>query len=256
MDSKQSVIYDLYNREERNLCAHLFRLLHENLNSEEDIPLKQVIRILAQKKITLSNLKAGWESLKFRNPKIYCEVAAIRDAYHNRKSSPHEFMDGLTKLIICQEQKTNCRIYSELDEALQDPKLTHPRQIKQKASELELWLNEEERVVYGALQGMFNAKPDLVICIDNKLIVFEAKFTELFDKEQLERTRKITQVWAELLFKDFGFSEPPEYCIITLGAPYTNPDISWSDILSIARSIYPENDRSVIALKAAMQIIS
>ena len=81
-----------------------------------------------------------------------------------------------------------CRLYSELPEPLNDGRLTHPKQIRQKATAENIQLSENESKVYGAMQGMFNAKPDLVITIDNILLVCEAKLTESFDEGQLRRT--------------------------------------------------------------------
>jgi hypothetical protein len=105
------------------------------------------------------------------------------------------------------------------------------------------------------MQGMFNAKPDLVITVDNKLLVFEAKFTEPFDELQLERTEHITEVWSKLLFTDFGFNEPPEYSIIKLGAGKFTPHINWTDVLSIADKTYRADDRSLLVLMAGVNLL-
>ena len=114
-------------------------------------------------------------------------------------------------------------------------------------------LSADELRVYGALQGMFNAKPDLAITVDDCLMTFEAKFTEEFDKIQLERTWKITEVWASsLLYRDLGFEKAPVYTVVKLGLSKQKPDLSWQEIFRIAKDYYPETDRSFLAFKNAL----
>jgi hypothetical protein len=234
--------YIEYNREERAICAHLFRLLHENIDSKETSPFAKFLHLIKPDKMDLS-------ALRYENIGIFCEVAIIRDAYYIRKPEIVDFMDNFTKILMQQVEVTNCTLFSGLSEILQDPTQTHPKQILQKASALHESLSENEVKVYGAMQGMFNAKPDLAITIDNKLLVFEAKFTEPFDEEQMERTRKIGEVWSKLLYEDLGFAKPPEFSVITLGDERFNPDISWTQILSIAEETFKPGDLSLIALQ-------
>ncbi len=106
------------------------------------------------------------------------------------------------------------------------------------------------------MQGMFNAKPDLVITIDNLLLVCEAKFTEKFDQEQLDRTWNIAQVWSELLYKDLGFEEPPIFTVFRLGAGKYNPEISWKDVDVIAEETYADNDRTSITINSGIQLLN
>ncbi len=242
--------YDRYNREERAICSHLFRLLHERLDLKGKSPLGRFLG-----KLSLQECGISFNNLDFENIGIYSEVAIIRDAFQNLKPTVNPFMDALTKLIMQQENIQNCRLYSKLPEILCDPNLTHPKQIRHKAISKRILLTEDEAKVYGAMQGMFNAKPDMVITIDNKLLVIEAKFTEAFDEIQMKRTENITKVWAKLLFKDFGFSEPPEYWIIKLGAMKFEPHINWTDILNIAEETYENNDRTLIALEKGVDLL-
>ncbi len=246
--------YDKYNREERAICAHLFRLLHERLDLKEKSPLGQFLN-----KLKLQNQKINLTDLHYENIGIFCEVAIIRDAFQNFKPTVNPFMDDLTKLIMQQEKIQNCRLYSQLPEILSNPKQTHPKQIRQKATSEGIQITENEGQVFRAMQGMFNAKPDLVITIDNKLLVFEVKFTQAFDKIQLKRTENVTKVWATLLYKDFGFKKQPEYSIIKLGAkkiePYFEPYINWSDILQIAQETYGKYDRTLIALDNGVKLL-
>lgn len=248
--------YDYYNREERAICAHLFRLLHERLVDKSESPLGQFINRLSKSNLLFKNGSTPLTNLQFNNVAIFCEVAAVRDAYQNAKSNVYPLMDDLTRLIMRQENVGDCRIYSELPNSLNNIHKTHPKQIKQKADFKRIKLSDEERQVYGAMQAMFNAKPDLVITIDNILLVCEAKFTESFDNEQLDRTWKIAEVWATLLYEDFGFSEPPIYTVFKLGKDEANPDISWADIAEIALKTYSDHDRTRIALEAGVDLLN
>lgn len=225
--------YDEYNREERYLCSHLFRLLHEPMDSNR--ALREFL---------------GYSS-ELPQFRIYAEVALIRDAYHARKPGVAPFMDGLVGLIMTQEEVPECRLYSELPEDLRNIQKTHPRQLKHEAGDL---LTDEEKNVYGALQGMFNAKPDLAICLEDSLIVYEAKFTLDFDPYQMKRTKNIGEAWAKLLYSDLGFANEPELKVRTLGLSKYSPDVSWEAVSKLADSIYPEVDRSRRALKNSLTI--
>jgi hypothetical protein len=247
--------YDRYNREERAICAHLFRLLHEKLDNKAESPLGQFIKVLSTAKLIFRNGEPALTDLEFKNPAIFCEVAIIRDAYQNLKPNVNPFMDKLTKLIMKQEGVTDCRLYSQLPDPLPDIYQTHPKQIRQKATSLNITLSEGESKVFGAMQGMFNAKPDLAIRIDNTLLVCEAKFTESFDEEQLLRTWNISEVWASLLYEDFGFITPPSFTVFKLGVSQFRPDITWSDILEIAEKTYSQHDRTRISIKAGKELI-
>jgi len=242
--------YDIYNREERAICSHLFRLLHESLDKKGNSPLGQFLSILSAKVKGIS-----LDNLNFDNVGIYSEVSIIRDAYFYQKPNVKTYMDELTRIVMTQENIKACKLYSELPEILSDTKSTHPKQIIQKADSLNIPLSESERQVFGAIQSMFNAKPDLVITINNKLIVIEAKFTEAFSKEQMKRTRNIAEVWSSLLYQDLGFNEQPETYVLKLGAKKYDPHISWANVLDIARTTYSIEDRTLIALEKGVDLL-
>ncbi len=223
--------YDEYNREERYLCSHLFRLLHEP--NDDYRALRQFLGC--------DEMVEGF--------RVLAEVALIRDAYHERRSAPNGFMDKMTRLLMTQEDAPNCRVYSKLPGQLAIPSKTHPKHIRQKGIQ---YLTPDEKRVYGAMQGMFNAKPDMAICCGNQLVVYEAKFTMPFDDEQLERTRKIGEVWRELLFEDLGFTAVPELHVLKLGMGVGQPGVSWESILEIAETVYPEGDRTRQAIRNAV----
>lgn len=224
--------YDHYNREERYLCAHLFRMLHEPIS--DFLALRRFLGDVAS--------VDGF--------RIYTEVALLRDAYHIRRQSVHAFMDAIVQFIARQENVELSRLYSQLEpEELRTPHLTHPGQILRKGRAS---LTVPEQTVYGVLQGMFNAKPDLVICLGDRLFVIEAKWTQAFDREQLMRTNQITEMWSMILHSDLGFPEVPATTVSTLGLSRHNPDISWESITEIARDIYPQDDRSRMAFEYAV----
>ena len=250
--------YDTYNREERAICSHLFRLLHENLYLKENSPLGKFLNILLRQNLEFKNGIPASESLHFKNVAIYTEMALIRDAYYSKKKDQKElfaFMDKLTQIIMEQEGVDKCTLYRELPKLLKDIKKTHPKQIRLQAERSGIELTQGEIKVYGAMQGMFNAKPDLVITIDNLMLVCEAKFTESFDDEQLNRTRNIAKVWSSLLYKDLGFDEPPVYTVFKLGAGKYDPEISWLNINDIAKETYPENDRTRMAMQNGVDLL-
>lgn len=227
--------YDKYNREERYVCAHLFRLLHEPAD----------------------NYKALREFLKtdtqLSDPRIYCEVALVRDAYSTRGDMRPQFMDSLVALVAAQERVTRYTPYTQLENPEWcTPSATHPRQICHKAAGK---LAPEDVAVYGAVQAMFNAKPDLAICFDLHLVVYEAKLTTPFDKEQITRTDKIANVWAQLLYEDLGFSGVPSVEVRKLGREGTTADTTWEDVCKIARDAYSlRSDRTLQALESALRL--
>lgn len=247
--------YDAYNREERALCAHLFRLLHEGLDRRAGSPLGHFLAHLAGSGLAFRNGVGVLANNRLENVSIYCEAALIRDAYHHAKPETSPFMDALTLLIMQQEGITACRLYSQLPEVLSNGSKTHPKQIRQKADAEGIALSPDERRVYGAMQGMFNAKPDLVIVLECALLVCEAKHTESFDDQQLQRTWNIAEVWARLLYTDLGYSDPPAYTVFKLGAAVFEPHIHWSAIARIANETYPPQDRTRIALNAGAELL-
>jgi len=225
--------YDRYNREERYICAHLFRLLHEPVG--DYLALRRFIG----------------DTSKVVGFRIFVEVALIRDAYHERRSNPSEFMDALVRIVADQENIRAYRTYSQLPVDLCTPHLTHPRQIREKGAKC---LTKDEMRVYGSVQGMFNAKPDLVVCVGHKLFVYEAKLTLGFDNEQFMRTKHIAEIWAKLLHHDLGFECMPAVQVRTLGLAKCKPDISWEFVKQTAEKVYPADDRSRCALAQAVAL--
>jgi hypothetical protein len=252
------VDYDRYNREERALCSHLFRLLHEHLaTAPEKSPLRRVLGMLASHGLTFSATPAPDLACRLASAAILTEVALIRDAYQIRKPDVAPFMDAFVALVARQEGigVGEVRLYSALPPVLGDPRLTHPKQIAAKARNGGALLSAAELRVYGAVQAMFNAKPDIAIVLPTCFIVFEAKFTEDFDQSQLARTRKIAGVWATLLHADLGFQRPPPFAIAKLGDGACGVDLSWQELLPVARETYAPGDRSRAAFEHAVEFL-
>lgn len=226
--------YLKYNHEERNLCAHLFRVLHEPCNDY------QILREFIG------------EETSFTNFHIFVEVGLIWDAFQQRRYNENQFMNDLIHLIMHQEQINKCKLYSQLDQRLKYPQ-THPRQIRQKARQLNYALTQEEIIVYEALQVMFNTKPYLAIILDDRFVVYEIKLERPFHEEQLKRIEKIAQVWAELLYKDLGYSAAPTYKVLKIGKYRLHPDISWEKIEAMVGKVMPEDDKSLLAIREAVR---
>lgn len=244
------MIYDYYNREERALCAHLFRLLHDLVSHRERRELFD--SFLKQSGYTNSVQDAG-------SIRIYCEVALIRDAYHVRKADPFHFMDQLVQEVINLKDLNNCRLFSELDEPLNNPLKTHPKQILRKARDKKISLTKTEDIVYGFIQAIFNSKPDLAIMFDNVIVAYEAKYTQKFNDNQTRRTEKIANIWSHLLYEDLGFKAPPEVYIATIGpqgfeSKYSK--VSWEWIFQLAEKVYNKNDLSYKSFEYAVKYIA
>jgi hypothetical protein len=239
--------YLTYNREERDLCAHLFRLLLED--QPDWRPLKEFL-----------------ETDFNGSPRLYCEAALIRDAYYARKPDISGFMDGICEMIAEQEGIVgNYTKYSALEpEELRNPGKTHPKQLYYKLKNTGFQSKSGDSRVYGALQAMFNAKPDLVICIDNTLYIYEAKYHMTFDKLQLERTEKIGEVWAELLYRDLGFASKPKVEVRMLGLIKDKPKegefryrfISWEEVLDIAKKHWNPSSKEWVATDYSIKVFS
>lgn len=247
---RRDVEYDAYNREERAACAHLFRLLHHDLGTDpERSPLAHVVRTLGPR-VTIPGDSSG---LPVQGAVVLAEVALIRDAYRRYRSDAARFMDALVGVVREQESTPDARLWSELPPPLSDPSRTHPRDIIRKGTELGLLMASEQKA-YRAVRGMFNAKPDLALVLQNAIVVFEAKLTQAFDRTQLARTRNIAQVWATLLFRDLGFAVPPPYAVAKLGSAAAGVDLSWQELAELAALTYPPNDRTRVALEAAARL--
>ena len=227
--NKKVFDFTCYNREERDICAHLFRLiLHDQPRWR---PLCQFL---------------GVERVS--NPRVFCEVALIRDAYHARKPDSEGFMVDMVEFIARQQGISNYTGFNELPDTIKDPGRTHPKQIRQKLLNKFGELSESDNVVYGAVQAMFNAKPDLTICTGDELFIFEAKYTLGFNQEQLRRTTELGEVWSKLLYHDLGFINSPRVEIRTLGLSKFTPDVTWDKVREIAADLWGPDDFSTRVL--------
>ena len=234
MKGKDMYKYSEYNREERNLCSHLFRLLLSEYPQYG--PLKEFVG-----------------DSEIINPRIFSEVALLRDAYFIRKPNVNNLLDQLCEIIATQENLADYRLYSDLPTILNNINKTHPKQIRAKAKQNQILLTEDESILYSCFQGMFNAKPDLVVCYNNNLLIYEAKYTLNFDQKQIDRTRKIGEVWKQLLYEDLDFDTMPDVKLFKLGLEKYNPHISWQDVLKIGNKYLKEGDLSLEAFNNAVK---
>lgn len=247
--------YDRYNREERALIAQLFVLLHEGLDHDPTRSgLAEILRIIEGNGLQFSRYPLpDITHLNFARIAILTEVALLRDAYHAYLPNVTPFMNKLVSQVMELEGASDCRLYSLLPQDLRDPDITHPMQIKYRGRDL---FTSDELRVYGTIQSMFAAKPSLAIVVDNYLIVFDIKFTEPFQEEQVLLTEQIASVWASsLLFGDLGFQEPPSYRVTRIGPARSGVVISWEEICEIARRIYPKSNRTRLALEASLALM-
>jgi len=240
------MLYDEYNREERYVCSHLFRLLHDWIAPSSSG--KKMAEFLALSGMT--SAPVDWSALK-----IFSEVALIRDAYFARKPQVSPFMDSLVSHIAAQEGVVSYTHFGDMPQTLTDPALTHPKQILEKARSEGMKLSDSDQRVYGSVQAAFNAKPDLAIAGPKDLIVYEAKFTQAFDPGQLERTTKIADIWATILYADLGFATKPKVLIARIGHASADPDVSWNWLAEAAASTYAAQDRTRIALANAVAFL-
>lgn len=217
--------YQTYNREERDICAHLFRLLLH------DQP-------------AWGPLKAFLGKTEVEDPRVFCEVALIRDAYHERRSDRRGLVSSICDVIARQNSVSDYTRFENLPPELRDPRKTHPKQIAFKLRNDGHIVPVADKTVYGSLQAMFNAKPDLAICEGNNLFVYEAKYTLDFDPVQLERTRQIAEVWQRLLYQDLGFDGRPDLHVKTIGLRKYSPDVSWEDVNDLAVKSWGREDFS------------
>lgn len=163
-------------------------------------------------------------------------------------------MDDLCELIARQNHITSYTHFADLPQSIKDPSQSHPKQIRFKLGDMGRLDAVGDQVVYGCLQGMFNAKPDLVVCTGSELVVYEAKYTSAFVAEQMQRTKHIGEVWATLLYKDLGFESQPTVSVRTLGMASASPDISWEGVYRIAARHWGETDFSVAVLSKVLAV--
>jgi len=246
--------YDSINREERYLCSHLFRLLHENIEKGPKSPLGEVLMLLSKRNFPNSN------DIRFENVGIFCEVSLIRDVYFSKKTDEKkELVDELVNFLMRHYGiDSDCRNYSQLSTELNNRLKPNPVQIIMKADKKIIDLSVNEQIIYKKVSELFCTKPDLLITVDNKLVVFEAKFTQPFRNGQFELTKLIAKIWSHLFYIYLGYNSIPEYFVCKLGRLLSGADITWDDIAKIAQDTYTENvnDRTLIALIKAQNFLT
>jgi hypothetical protein len=230
--------YDQYNREERALCAHLFRLLHEGLiQYPKDSYLKCIIDKI-DKPIVPEGVRNVWKCIsncedELRKARIYCEVALIRDAVYKSKMTTSSKVEDYHKRKLAQ--KLLC------------------------SGGNKLWPEYE---------GLFSAKPDLVIAFPRLLLVFEAKLLMPFDNNQIARTEDVVDAWKALkiesesgqekpLWSDLGVNDNAASVVLRLGRQSQEKiSLTWEDVFQVMKDKhFPKEDRTWIAFEAAMKLL-
>lgn len=229
------MLYENYNREELNLLSHLFRLLHEP--KERYSALRQF-------------LGRNCDGPKV---KVFSGVSLIRDAYNARRPDVALFMSSLVNLIAKQNSLENYTPFDHLPDELKDPLQTNPEVIAVKfKKKFQYRMCQDDCLLYGIVRRCFRAKPDLAVCLENEVLIYEAKFNRVFNQEQLQNIAIIGKVWSELLFRDLGFKSPPKVKVMRLGFEKNTPDVSWEKIALVAHEILGGGDKTSRALKLAV----
>ncbi len=235
MKEKNPLLYEEYNREERNLCSHLFRLLLEPKRDYRALELFLGRRFDPDK------------------VKIFSEVALIRDAYYARKPEVDAFMASLVELVARQSGIEDFTPFAELPSDLKDPTQTHPKLIALKFRVFHQdQMRPDDSKLYGSLQGIFSTKPSLAICLEDEMRVYEANYSLGFDSSSVCRTAQIAEIWANLLFQDLGYVSPPMVQVLKLGMEDTEPCVSWEKVAFIADEVLGSCDPTSRAFKEAV----
>jgi hypothetical protein len=211
-DSGACTLYEACNREERAICAHLFRLLLNSQHKEsEPCFFVTFLRLFADSGLPDPAVAAALQAAdtgQVRKAGVYAEVALIRDVY----AADGTPFGALTAF---------CRRHNEKNPGLQ-------------------WSERQ----------LLSVKPDLAIVVGGVLLVIEAKFTLGFDKEQLARTASLVSAWRCLgaPMRALGLAEDAPACVAKLGGLCDGPHVAWEAVADAAVASFGEEDPSVKAL--------
>jgi len=87
-------------------------------------------------------------------------------------------------------------------------------------------------------------------------LIYEIHLSLAFDDEQTKKLKRIANIWSDLLYEDLGYKEKPAYTIIKLGLEKFEPDLSWESVIEILTTNLPENNKSLISIKKAVEACS
>ncbi len=217
--------YDEYNREERALCAHLFRLLHEGLSS---YPKESYLKCIIDK-IDNTNFRNAWNCIsnpedELRNARIYCEVALIRDAREYGKISTHDIESWADDFT--QRGRKYTWSYKALMAAKPDLVIAFPKLLLVFEAKLTSSFEEEQ-----------------LKRLDDVIKVWK----------QPKRDEYSPPLWT-----DFGVENEAVCYPMRLGNKNVKekPDLSWQDIFTVMNEKgFPKNDRTWIAFDAAITLL-
>ena len=210
--------YDNYNREERALCAHLFRLLQNSIHSDPELNFFE--RFLANVAPDNGGLRRDIDKLSgddLRKARVYVEVALMRDVVAQEKicesqlarycdeSCPPERRWSKPQQIISVKPDLAIVLPNLL--LVVEVKFTSPftpKQLKRTECLVEVWREAADGAAFKAL-GLAVTAPAYVVCIGSK------EFADDFDY------------------------------------PYAD----WQALSTNASALFPGSDPSVLALQSA-----
>jgi hypothetical protein len=115
--------------------------------------------------------------------------------------------------------------------------------------------DEQDILFYREYSALFNAKPDFLVVIKDRMLWFEAKFWVAFSATQLRRTRTIADLCSSELFEKY-FSRR-QSVVVLLGSQARHAKaksmdctlfLSWEKCLEIALRLLPEGEANYTSL--------
>jgi hypothetical protein len=235
-------------REERYYCNHLFRLLcHEKETGGLSSGLGAVLAELDMSDYTTQ--------ADIQQSEIYTEVAAFRDVFA-AEFDKNSFIDKLyERFLPIISSQYNGRIHNPTQPSVVRQKVgtIHPSKY---ADEVEKFSRDEQDILfYREFSALFNAKPDLLIVVRDKMLWFEAKFWVAFSSIQLQRTRNTAILCSSDLFEKY-FSRK-ESIIVLLGSERRHKKaqsfdftrfLSWEKCLEVSLKLLPNGEHNYTSM--------
>jgi hypothetical protein len=226
-------------REERYYCNHLFRLLcYKKEDGGSESGLGAILSELG--------LSTYATPENINHAQIYTEVAAFRDAFAAEQNK-NDYINKVYELFLpIISLQYNGKIQNPIVPSDVRAKigLVHPRDYAKQTRDFAL--SEQDTLFYREFSALFNAKPDFLIVVGDKMMWFEAKFKEAFSTEQLRRTQNIANLCSSELFEKFF--QRRESMVILLGSEYRHKKaqsidhtrfLSWEKCYDISMRLLP-----------------
>ena len=239
-------------REERHYCSHLFRLLcHDKESGGVNSGLAGFLQLAK------ANVKLDVSTVA--HAEIITEVAAFRDYYkvhEDRSAFLANLYDEFLPIVVAQYDG---RISDPIRPNEVERDKLHPKDFGGEVERLS-GHREQDVLFYREFSALFNAKPDLLIICDGRMLWFEVKFWAAFDTKQLQRTNNIGSICSSSVFDPLFHSMPND--IFALGTQRhrhirrTTNFIDWADVAELAEARLPlgEANYSTKALQKLLVI--